>query len=188
MQNKPLPINKSLSRTATSVRSFLEEAVKSQNENSIKILFSALAMQQKIPIEERLPINPVLDTIAYNLKLRAGHVDIAVFHSDGSATVIVVRDGTKGMQHVASGIGEAFCCGIQLAESKCNLTKVRTALLWTATDFLFSDCILEAACERSGVVPMPWGTLADHCNAMRAGLDELAAQTKARSKAKAGSV
>ena len=85
-------------------RRMMGEAFRLKDETSIKILFHSMTLQTVVPEEEELPIDPARDLITYNLVTRQGVVDIAVFHADGSATVIVVRDGTKGRRHVESGL------------------------------------------------------------------------------------
>jgi len=112
-------------------------------------------------LEDRIP-QTRHDTIVYEMSFRYGRADIVVFHLDGSASVIEVKDGTKGYTHVVAGIGQASLYAAQLSMARSGLKKVRRCLLWTSTGNVVLDSIIETACEMSGTVAMPWGRLEDH--------------------------
>lgn len=83
-----------------------------------------------------------------------------MFHVDGSASVIEVKDGTKGYNHVVSGIGQAALYSVQLAMTKGAIKRVRKCLLWTSTGDTLLDGVIEDACEQAGAIPMPWQSMA----------------------------
>jgi hypothetical protein len=108
--------------------------------------------------EDRIPLGRN-DTIVYEMAFRFGRADIVVFHADGSASVIEAKDGTKGYNHVVSGIGQAALYAVQLAATKGALTRVRKCLLWTSTGSVALDGTIEEACEQAGVIPLPWQSM-----------------------------
>lgn len=105
--------------------------------------------------DPRLPMS-CMDTIVTEMSFRYGRADIVVFHIDGSASVIEAKDGTRGYNHVVSGIGQAALYAVQLANTKGALKKVRTCLLWTSTGDLQLDGVIEQMCHQASVVPLPW--------------------------------
>jgi hypothetical protein len=111
--------------------------------------------------EDRIPMS-VLDTVVCEMAFKFGRADIVVFHIDGSASVIEVKDGTRGYNHVVSGIGQAGLYAAQLAMSKGALTLVRKCLLWTSAGNVVADSLIEEACEQSNTVALPWGLLSKH--------------------------
>lgn len=108
--------------------------------------------------EDRIPMGEH-DTIVGEFVFRYGRADIVVFHADGSASVIEVKDGTKGYGHVVAGIGQVALYACQLAMTKVSLTKVRKCLLWTSVGSVDADAVIEEACEGAGVVALPWPSL-----------------------------
>ncbi len=128
-------------------------------ESDILRLFKAEASTENF--EDRIPLTK-LDTIVYEMAFKFGRADIVVFHIDGSASVIEVKDGTKGYNHVVAGIGQAALYASQLGMNKGALTKVRKCLLWTSTGNVFLDGLIEECCESAGTTPLPWGNLGVH--------------------------
>lgn len=110
-------------------------------------------------LEDRIPMS-VYDTVVYEMALKFGRADIVAFHSDGSASVIEAKDGSKGYNHVVSGIGQAALYSVQLAMSKGAVKHVRKCLLWTSTGNILLDGVIEEACEQAGVIPLPWQSMA----------------------------
>lgn len=108
--------------------------------------------------EDRIPMTSS-DTVVYEMSLKYGRADIVVFHSDGSASVIEVKDGTKGYNHVVSGIGQASLYAVQIGMSKGAITKVRKCLLWTSVGSDIADEVIQRACVGAGIVPLPWQSL-----------------------------
>lgn len=149
-------------------------ASQARNESAITALFS-LNLRSKDHQDHRLPVVPGLDQIVYEMSFRYGRADMVVFHHDGSATVIEVKNGDKGAMWVMAGLGQVTMYALQLALNKGALTRVRKALLWTSTGDLFADALIETACESAGVIPLAWGRLDAHIDALRATLEPEAA-------------
>lgn len=105
--------------------------------------------------DDRLPMRAE-DTIGYEMAFKYGRADIVVFHVDGSASVIEVKDGTKGYAHVVAGIGQVALYAAQLGVRRLNVREVRRCLLWSSTGNVFLDGVIEQACEDANVVPLPW--------------------------------
>ncbi|WP_156179941.1 hypothetical protein [Delftia lacustris] len=108
--------------------------------------------------EDRIPMTEH-DTVVYEMALKFGRADIVVFHVDGSVSVIEVKDGTKGYNHVVAGIGQAALYACQIAMSKATLKRVRRCLLWTSVGDIQADGAIEQACEDAGVIPLPWQSM-----------------------------
>ena len=108
--------------------------------------------------EDRIPLTGA-DTIVYEMALKFGRADIVVFHIDGTASVIEVKDGTKGYNHVVSGIGQAGLYAAQLAATKGALKRVRKCLLWSSTGSIELDGTIEETCEQASVIPLPWQSM-----------------------------
>jgi hypothetical protein len=108
-----------------------------------------------------IPVNRELDTIVFEMRFQFGRADIVMFHVDGSATVVEVKNGSNGYNSVASGIGQANLYAAQLANARNSLTKVRKCLLWTSTGNSAEDAAIVSACELAGVVPALIGRTAN---------------------------
>lgn len=131
-------------------------------EADIVNLFKLCARSEnKSNQETRIPMSN-LDTLACEMAFKFGRADIVVFHIDGSASVIEVKDGTKGYNHVVAGIGQAGLYASQLAINKGTLTKVRKCLLWTSTGDISLDAVIESVCESTNTIALPWGGISEH--------------------------
>jgi hypothetical protein len=117
-------------------------------------------------LDDRMPFASTEDTIRTEMAFAYGRADVVMFHLDGSATVVEVKDGTKGYTHVIAGIGQAGLYATQLS-LKGTVRKVRRALLWTSVGDAAADGMIEMACEEAGVIPLSWGKLSDHLQALR---------------------
>ncbi|RTL00412.1 MAG: hypothetical protein EKK59_04480 [Neisseriaceae bacterium] len=104
--------------------------------------------------EDRIPCGPA-DTIVQEMAFKYGRADIVVFHLDGSASVIEVKDGGKGYTPTVAGIGQVGLYATQLGLAKSGLTKIRRCLLWSSTGDSVLDSIIELICEQAGVIPLP---------------------------------
>lgn len=111
-------------------------------------------------MEDRIPLTSN-DSIVREMSFRYGRADIVVFHSDGSASVIEAKDGSKGYSHVVSGIGQAAMYATQLAMTKGAITRVRKCLMWTSAGSVEVDAVIESACISAGVVPLPWPSMGE---------------------------
>lgn len=104
--------------------------------------------------EPLIQFDPASDRICLEMSMRFGRADIVIFHGDGSVTVIEAKDGTKGYQHVAAGIGQVTLYATQLALAG-TIRKVRRALLWSSTEDDLQDLTLCDACKLAGVLALP---------------------------------
>lgn len=111
-------------------------------------------------MEDRIPLGSN-DSIVKEMSLRYGRADLVVFHADGSASVIEAKDGSKGYNHVVSGIGQASLYAAQLAMTKGALSRVRKCLMWTSVGSAEADSVIEDACFEAGVVPLPWPSMVE---------------------------
>ncbi|WP_019573446.1 hypothetical protein [Curvibacter lanceolatus] len=109
--------------------------------------------------DERLRMGAA-DTVVYEMPFKFGRADIVIFHIDGSATVIEVKDGAKGYKHVVSGIGQAGLYAAQLAMSQGAIKRVRKCLLWTSAGSCEVDGVIEITCEQASVIALPWQSTA----------------------------
>jgi hypothetical protein len=95
-----------------------------------------------------------VDTVVFHYQLRIGTADIVIFHADGSATVVKVKDGSQGFGSVIGGLGEAGLHAAQIGQGKA-LTEVRRALAWTAIkEPAGVDQIVAHLCKEAGVIPV----------------------------------
>lgn len=147
-----------LDETLVELRSILDRGEAPHGvERDIVVLFKQ--QFETGHFEDRIPMTEH-DTIVYEMALKFGRADIVIFHFDGSASVIEVKDGTKGYNHVVSGIGQAALYAAQLAATKGALKRVRKCLLWSSTGSITLDATIEEACEQAGVIPLPWQSMA----------------------------
>lgn len=109
-------------------------------------------------LEDRIPMT-ACDIPVYEMSFKFGRADVVIFHIDGSASVIEVKDGTKGYAHVVAGIGQACLYAAQLAMTKGAVRLVRKCLLWTSTGDIALDGVIEEACESAKVVAIPWQSM-----------------------------
>lgn len=116
--------------------------------------------------DPRLPFASADDTVRTEMAFPYGRADVVLFHMDGSATVVEVKDGQKGYTHVIAGIGQAGLYATQLA-LKATVRTVRRALLWTSVGDATADAMIEMASEAAGVIPLAWGSLPAYLKALR---------------------
>lgn len=95
-----------------------------------------------------------LDTVTKELSLPYGRADIAIFHIDGSASVIEAKDGKKGYSHVVKGIGQVSLYASQLANRRVNISKVSRYLMWSSVEDDATNDAIYDACVFAGVIPM----------------------------------
>lgn len=96
------------------------------------------------------------DTIVCEMAFKYGRADVVVFHKNGSATVIEAKDGSKGYNHVVSGLGQASLYAAQLSIAKGAVRAVRKALMWTSTGDAWCDALIEWACRDANTISLPW--------------------------------
>lgn len=134
-----------------------DRALSLGGEKAITFLFVTLH-RGKAGVDARMPFASTEDTLHTEMAFRYGRADVVMFHLDGSATVVEVKDGAKGYTHVIQGIGQAGLYATQLA-LKGTVRKVRRALLWTTIGDPMGDAMIEMACEEAGLIPLPWASL-----------------------------
>ncbi len=91
-----------------------------------------------------------LVTIRQEMSIKGGRADISVFHADGTATIIEVKDGSHGAMHVAKGIGQVGLYAAQVALSGA-LKGVKRCLAWSSAGEA-ADAEIKKACEDAGVL------------------------------------
>ena len=92
-----------------------------------------------------------LSTVSLEFQLKVGRADIVAFNSDGSATVVEVKNGIHGWRSVVAGIGQAGFYAAQLG-LKGVASRIDRALAWSSTGG--DDELIEAACISAGVFPI----------------------------------
>lgn len=98
------------------------------------------------------------DTVVYEMSLKYGRADIVIFHVDGSATVVEVKDGSKGYSHVVAGIGQASLYASQIASTN-SVRFVCKALLWTSVGSVAGDSAIVSTCTTARTLAMPWQSM-----------------------------
>lgn len=141
-----------------------------RGKESDMVLMFDCCLRAGVKFEDRIPING-LDTVVYEMALRFGRADIVIFHIDGSCSVIEAKDGSRGYNHVVSGIGQAGLYSTQISIRNPSLKKVRKCLLWTSTGNTELDAVIEVNCIESNTVPLPWPDLKDLMEAAFFGSD-----------------
>lgn len=110
--------------------------------------------------EDTIPMGPN-DRIVREMALKYGRADLVVYHQDGSVSVIEAKNGSKGYNHVVSGIGQAGLYATQIAFSGVSFKKVRKCLMWTSTGSVYLDSLISLVCDDANVVPIPWMGMKD---------------------------
>lgn len=93
------------------------------------------------------------DTISMEFQMRQGRADMVIFHMDGAATVVEIKDGDCGLTAVAHGIGQVGMYAAQLVMTRA-VKEVRRALMWTSTGSKTQDELLAESCKIAGVIPL----------------------------------
>ncbi|MGE7137933.1 hypothetical protein ACQKIE_09930 [Luteibacter sp. NPDC031894] len=141
----------------------IEVAVARGGEAFLVFLWRYQLMAGRIP-DERIAMDIATDAVVYEMSLPCGRLDIAVFHVDGTVSVIEVKDGTKGYTHVVAGIGQASLYATQIA-FKGQVKGVRRFLMWSSVD-VDTDRKIEDACTLAGVNPLPLGSIRAYLQAL----------------------
>jgi hypothetical protein len=110
-------------------------------------------------MDDMLPWASSDDRIVLEMPLRYGRADIVMFHQDGTATVIEVKDGSTGYTQVVAGIGQAGLYATQLMMAKGALKGVRRALLWSSTGDAYLDTVITLVCAQAEVKPLLFSTV-----------------------------
>jgi hypothetical protein len=104
-------------------------------------------------IPKEIPASPD-DTVRTEFTVRTGRADIVVFHIDGTATVIEVKDGATGYRNIVAGIGQVSMYACQIGNVPGSIQSVRRALAWDACKDPEHNKLIADACRLSGVIPV----------------------------------
>lgn len=143
-------------------------ALRSQGEASLMALvrsgmYSGLAEI----IFPDTPVDVDVDTFAFEYRLPHGRVDLAIFHADGSLTLVEAKDGRLGMKHVLCGLGQVLMYSLDVGMARGRPKTIRKALLWNSTGDLMQDCMIEIACDNAGIIPMQFGPIQPQLDSAR---------------------
>ena len=103
-----------------------------------------------------IPLDIELDTLMFD------DMGITIFHGDGSASAIAVKNGDLGRSHVLTGIGQVGLRAVSTAAPD-SASLVRRALLWSSTEDAALDAEITAACYRARVIPIRLRSLESMC-------------------------
>lgn len=104
------------------------------------------------PIIEAIPEYPV----------PRGRVDYLIIHADGSLTVCELKDGSKGKQHVLSGLGQCIAYAVQIGMARAGIPQIRKALAFSSWGRPDEEILVIEACRAAGVIAVPMGPEATH--------------------------
>lgn len=105
-----------------------------------------------------------------------GVADLVVVHADSTVTVIALRNGDKGLEHVGRGMRAVLAIAGPVG-AKCLAPSTRKALLWSSCGDPTDDAILGVLCERAGIIPLSWPSLAVQAAASAMVLDAFGGRT-----------
>lgn len=103
-------------------------------------------------------------TYQFQMPLAARRIaDLAIFHADGSATVVEMKDGDQGFERVRAAIGQVGLYAFLMGQSRVRGAEIRRAVMWCGLSD--EDCAaMKAICRDAGVVPIAvHGDLAQTC-------------------------
>jgi hypothetical protein len=100
------------------------------------------------------------DVIINEMPLKVGRADFVIFHADGTASVIEVKDGSFGLMPVLQGVGQAGLYATQLSMTN-SVKGVRRALMWSALHKEAENQLVHDVCREADVVPLFLPTVAD---------------------------
>lgn len=129
----------------------LAKAVRLNNEDSLKTWFELLAAVDTFG--GSLALDPTCDRIAHDIQMPLGRVDTICVHADHTMTVVAIRNGSLGYQHVLQGLGVVRLQVVQVRVSKVAPAGVKAALVFTTTGTIHMDALIMQACMDAGVSP-----------------------------------
>ncbi len=98
----------------------------------------------------------IIDAIA-EYPVPRGRVDYLLVHADGSLTVCELKDGSKGKQHVLSGLGQCIAYAVQIGMARAGIPLIRKALVFSSWGRPEEEIIVIDACRAAGVIAVPMG-------------------------------
>ncbi len=90
-------------------------------------------------------------------QVRRGRADFMLYHSDGSATVVELKDGAYGHQALLAGIGQVIGYAMQIGMNNPGISSLRKALVFSSCGSIEDDQLICEACDHAGVIPVPFG-------------------------------
>jgi hypothetical protein len=87
-----------------------------------------------------------------------GRIDYLLIHADGSLTVCELKDGSKGKQHVLSGLGQCISYAIQIGMARAGIPLIRKALVFSSWGRPDEEILVIDACRSAGVIAVPMGS------------------------------
>lgn len=134
-------------------RQFIGKALATDGERSLAASLGAMiSLGLGRQVFEGLPYTD-LDSVVFEMPLRSGRADLVVFHVDGSASVVEIKDGCRGWRDVVAGIGQVGYYATQLSVAS-PVKAVRRALMWSRLENAEDNRLVVAACREAGVVPL----------------------------------
>lgn len=133
----------------------LAEALRRQDDTSLLAMFHEIAAAGGL--DKDMPVDPAKDTVLFGIATRFGHADVVVEHADGAATVVMIRNGDRGWQHVCEGIGLLGLQALEIGLRPATKHRVRRVLAFSIVGSVedgYTNAAIGAVCDRAGVVPM----------------------------------
>ncbi len=81
---------------------------------------------------------------------RRGAADLIIYHSDGTVSVVELKDGAQGLPACQRAIGQVTCVAVHLHPS----IRVRRVVAWTPMSRAADNAALHDACLACGVTPI----------------------------------
>ena len=133
----------------------LTRAALTDGERAIAIAVRAMILTDIAPASflGDLPYTPGVDSVHAEYQLRRGRADLVLFHVDGSASVIEIKDGRQGITTLLAGIGQVTDYAVHLKMFG-GVHTVHRALMWTAIQTEEHNPMVTAACREAGVEPL----------------------------------
>jgi len=120
-----------------------------------------------------IPFDIEVDKVVFEYRLLNGRVDVAVFHANGSLTLVDMKDGAAGTNSVLSGIGQVTMHALTAGLSVGRPCVIQKALLWSSTGDMLQDVLIELCCAQAGVIPMQFGPMEPQIASARQALIKL---------------
>jgi hypothetical protein len=171
----PVPVRGEVIDSGQAI-SWYAEALNKKGEASLMALVRASLFDGLAAVTfPDIPVDAEFDVFVFEYRVPHGRVDVAIFHVDGSLTLVEAKDGRCGMKHVLCGIGQVMMYALDAGMAPSRPKVIRKALLWNSTGNLLDDAIIETACEQAGIIPMQIGPIQPQLDSAQAMLKEIKA-------------
>jgi hypothetical protein len=131
---------------------FVLDSLESRGEKAISSYMKAMLTLGSKGLLEPLPYTEH-DTLVFEMPLRHGRADLVIFHLDGSASVMELKDGDRDVVGIAAGIGQVGYYAAQLGLTR-SIPTIRRALAWSKCRQHSHNELLIEACRLAGVAPI----------------------------------